>query len=58
MILEERILVEGGYPRWDAGCVNWFGWADEWVSGDEGILSSRQDETEVAVLAPAAGPLD
>ena len=29
VLLEERLLVEGGCPHWDAGCVTWVGRADE-----------------------------
>ena len=32
--------------------------ADEWVSGDESVLSHRQDDPKVAFLAPAAETLD
>ena len=58
VLVEEQLLVEGVCPCWDYVCVIGVGWADEWVLGDEGVLSSRKDNTEVAVLAPAAGTLD
>ena len=51
---EERLLVEGGCPRRDVGCATGASWADKWVSGGKGVLSSRQDKPKVAVLGPAA----
>ena len=58
VLVEEQLLVEGVCPCWDYVCVIGVGWADEWVLGDEGVLSSRKDNTEVAVLALDAGTLD
>ena len=58
MLAEERLLVKWGFPRRDVGCATGVVRADEWVSGEEVVLSCRQDKLEVAVLAPAAGTLD
>ena len=56
--MEERILVKGGCPRWDASCATWVGLAGEGVSGDKGVLCCCEENPEVAVLFPAAGTLD
>ena len=58
VLVEERLLVEGVFPRQKMGCATRVGRENEWVSEDKGILSRCQDEPEVAVLAPAAGTLD
>ena len=58
VLAEELLLVEGVCTLRDVGCATGVGQADEWVSGDKGVLSCCQDEPEVAVLAPAAGTLD
>ena len=58
VLAEERVLVEGGCPRQDSGCATRVGQADEWVSGDEGVLCGRKYKPEVAVLASTTGTLD
>ena len=57
MLTVERLLVEGSCPRRDVGCATGVGWADEWVSGDKDVLSCRQYEPTVAVLALQQGLL-
>ena len=54
---EERLIVGGGCSRWDVWCATGVGRADEWVSGDKGLLICCQNEPEVAVLSLAAGLL-
>ena len=54
----DRLLVEGSCQRRYVGCTTGVGWADEWVSGEKDVLSCRQDDPKVDVLAPAAGTLD
>ena len=58
MLPEERLLVEGGCPLRDDGCATGFGRADEWVSGDEGVLSCCKDKPKMAVLASTSGTLN
>ena len=58
VLAEERLLVEGGCPYLNAGCTTCVGWADEGVSGDEGVLCCCEDDPKVAVLDPATGTLD
>ena len=58
VLTEKRLLLEGGCPRRDSGCATWVGWADEWVSGDEGVLCLYKYDPEVAILAPALGTIN
>ena len=58
IIVEERLLVEGGHQQRDVGCTNGVGRWDEWDLGDKGVLSHCQDEPKVAVLNPTTGTLD
>ena len=58
VLAEERLLVEGGCPWQDVGCVTGVGQTDEWVSVEKGVLSCLQDNPEVAVLALAVRTLD
>ena len=58
MLAEECLLVNWGCPCQYVGCATGVTWADEWVLGDKCVLGRCQDETNVAVLAPAAGTLD
>ena len=58
MLADERLLVERGCPCQDTGCETGISNMDEWVLGDEELLSSCKDNNKVAVLAPATGTLD
>ena len=58
MLAEERLIVKGVCPRQDVGCATRVGRADEQVSVDKGVLSRRQDEPTVAVLAPVVGTIN
>ena len=58
VLAEERLLVEGGFPSQDAGCATRVDPTDEGVSGDEGVMSCRGGNPEVAVLSPGVGTLN
>ena len=58
VLAEERLIVEGGFPLQDMGCATGVGRANGWVSVEKGVLSRRQADPEVAVLAPAEGNID
>ena len=48
----------GDFPRRYGGCATVVGRADEGDLDDEGVLSRRQDNLKVDVLAPDGGDLD
>ena len=58
VLVDERLLSEGGCPCRDGRRTTGVGKADRGDLTDEGILCCRQNEPEVAVLTPAAGTLD
>ena len=58
VLTKEHLLVKGGCPHRDVGCATGVGLSNKWDSGDEGILIRRQDDPEVAVLAPSTGTLN
>ena len=57
VLVDNRLLVKGGFPCRDAGCETWVGRSDEGVSGDEGVLCCCEEDPEVVVLDPTAGTL-
>ena len=58
VLVEERLLVEGGCPFRYYGRATGVGRAGEGYLADKAVLSRRQDDPEVAVLDPAAGTID
>ena len=54
VLLDEIILVEGEFPRWNFGSSTRVGWVDRGKLSDKHALRRRQDETKVAVLVPYA----
>ena len=57
VLLDEIILVEGEFPRWNFGSSTRVGWVDRGELSDNHAVRRRQDETKVAVLAPYVGNL-
>ena len=58
VLSDEHLLVKGGFQRRGGGRLTGVGRADEGELTDERVLCHRQDDPEVAVLAPNAGTLD
>ena len=58
VIVDERLLVEGGCPLRDGGRSTRVGWADKGDLTDERVLCRCQDDTKVAVLVLSLGTLD
>ena len=58
MITEERLLVKGGIPHRDVGRATRVGQLKKRDLAYKSILIRRQDDPEVAVLAPTVRNID
>ena len=54
VLLDELILVEGDFPRWNGGRSTRVGWVDREEFSNKHAFRRHQNETKVAVLAPYA----